>query len=95
MRRMVDEGFLDMEVLAALPPTKLIEALSILTDDYETWISEQRSRIGVEVVGYDEAAKQAMERCHEILARLREGVSVIESDESARWSFSTRRFSTR
>ncbi len=74
MRRMVDEGFLDMDVLAGLEPEKLIEALSILTDDYETWISEQRARIGVDVLDYDDAAKQAMDKCDSILIRLREGI---------------------
>lgn len=83
MRRMVDEGFLDMEVLAELEPAKLIEALSILTDDYEAWISEQRARIGADVIGYDDAAKQAMDQCDEILVRLREGISAITSNKNA------------
>ncbi len=83
MRRMVDEGFLDMEVLAELEPAKLIEALSILTNDYEAWISEQRARIGADVIGYDDAAKQAMDRCDEILVRLREGISAITSNKNA------------
>lgn len=87
MRRMVDEGFLDMEVLAELQPTKLVEALSTLTDDYEAWIAEQRALIGVDLIGYDDAAKQAMDRCSEILTRLREGISAIESNESALKSF--------
>lgn len=87
MRRMVDEGFLDMEVLAGLEPARLVEALSILTDDYEAWISEQRARINVDVIGYDDAAKQTMDRCSEILLRLREGVSAIESNENALKAF--------
>lgn len=87
MRRMVDEGFLDMEVLAHLESGKLVEALSILTDDYESWISEQRARIGVDVIGHDAAATQAMDRCSEILIRLREGISVIESDANALQAF--------
>src|SRR5690606_12137958 len=87
MRRMVDEGFLDMEVLAQLESGKLVEALSILTEDYESWISEQRARIGVDVIGHDAAATQAMDRCSEILIRLREGISVIESDANALQAF--------
>jgi len=35
MRRMVDEGFLDMSVLAGLERPALVAALLILTDDYE------------------------------------------------------------
>lgn len=87
MRRLVDEGFLDMEVLAGLEPEKLVEALSILTNDYEAWISEQRARIGVDVIGHDAAATQAMDRCTDILVRLREGISVIASDSKALTAF--------
>ncbi|MEQ8849019.1 DISARM system helicase DrmA [Botrimarina sp.] len=87
MRRMVEEGFLDMETLAELEPGKLVEALSILTNDYEAWISEQRARIGADVVGYDDAATQAMDRCGEILIRLREGILAIESNQNALQAF--------
>lgn len=87
MRRMIDDGFLDMEVLAGLEPAKLTEALSVLTDDYEAWISEQRARVGVDVLDYDDSAKQAMDRCSEILLRLREGISAIESNENALKAF--------
>lgn len=87
MRRMVDDGFLDMEVLAELEPDKLVNALSLLTDDYEAWISEQRSRIGSEVIGYGDAATQAVDRCNDILKRLREGIVAIASDEKALKAF--------
>lgn len=87
MRRMVDDGFLDMEFLAGLELAKLIEALSVLTDDYEAWISEQRARIGVDVLGYDDAANQAMDRCSEILLRLRDGISAIRLNEDALKAF--------
>ena len=87
MRRMVDEGFLDMHVLAELERPALVEALSIITDDYESWIGEQRGRIGMNVVGYDSAANQAMDRCEEILARLREGIGVLDTDDDALRAF--------
>jgi hypothetical protein len=84
---MVDEGFLDMEVLSELAQDKLVEGLSILTDDYESWIVEQRARIGVDVVGYDDAATNAMDRCSEILLRLREGIAAVGSNEHALQAF--------
>jgi hypothetical protein len=87
MRRMVDEGFLDMEVLAELEKESLVAGLSILTNDYKAWIAEQRARIGNDVVGYDDAAMCAMDRCEEILQRLREGIAVIDSDEQALKAF--------
>lgn len=87
MRRMVDEGFLDMEVLAGLELPELVDGLSILTDDYQAWISEQRARIGADVIGYDDVANQAMDQCTAILLRLREGISAIESNEFALKAF--------
>ena len=87
MRRMVDEGFLDMGVLAELDRPALIEALTILTTDYEAWISEQRERIGDEVVGYDDAANRAVDRCNEILIRLREGITTLEKNDDALKAF--------
>ncbi len=85
--KLVDEGFLDMEVLSELAQDKLVEGLSILTDDYESWIVEQRARIGVDVVGYDDAATNAMDRCSEILLRLREGIAAVGSNEHALQAF--------
>ena len=83
MRRMIKEGYLDMERLAELERGELVEALSILTDDYAAWITEQRDRIGADVVGHDDQAELAIGRCEKILARLREGLSVLESNDDA------------
>jgi hypothetical protein len=82
MRRMIDEGFLDMLRLAKMDKSELISGLSILTDDYEQWILEQDRRVGSDVEGHYESAAAAMERCKEILERLREGVQVLEKDEN-------------
>jgi hypothetical protein len=89
MREMVDQGYLDMIELAELERPTLIEALSMLTDDYANWISEQCDRIGAEVVGHDVQAKAALERCTEILERLREGLEVLgdETDDKALEAF--------
>jgi len=90
--RMVQEGFLDMRRLAEMDRGDLISALSLLTDDYETWIGEQRARIGREVVGYDNAGRQAMDRCDEVLKRLREGIAMLEKNDKA---FAAFRFANR
>ena len=82
MRAMVDKGYLDMEVLAGLEYTDLAQALSILTDDYEAWIGEQRARIGSDVVGFDAMADSAMDRCDEILIRLRKGIAALSDDKA-------------
>lgn len=82
LRHLVDEGFLDMECLAELDRDKLVEALTILTDDYGEWIREQKLRINTSVHGYDKVASDAIDRCMLILERLREGVSVLGSDDN-------------
>ena len=66
MRRMIEDGLLDMERIAELAtPEKrheLVAGLKVLTDDYAEWISEKRNAIGSEVVGYDIPATKAMEQ---------------------------------
>lgn len=87
MRRMVDEGFLDMAQLAEMDRSSLVAALSILTDDYASWIGEQHGRIGKDVVGFDGPAKEALERCQHVLERLRQGVAVLETHDEALAAF--------
>ncbi|WP_027174623.1 DISARM system helicase DrmA [Desulfovibrio aminophilus] len=91
MRRMIEDGLLDMERLAELAtPEKrdeLVAGLKVLTDDYAEWIAENRNAIGSEVVGYDIPATEAMDRCNLILERLREGVDVLASDDRALAAF--------
>ena len=57
MRRMVDEGWLDMMRLADMDPGALREALSCLIDDYAAWIGEQQARLGTEITGFDDPGK--------------------------------------
>ena len=82
MRGMVEGGYLDMQELAVMDRQQLIKALSILTDDYKNWIAEQRDRIGTTVIGYDQHARTALDRCAEIHARLVEGVRVLASENN-------------
>jgi len=92
MRRMVSEQLLDMKALAEMERDRLIEVLTVLTDDYGAWIGEQRSRIGEDITDYDEAASAAMDRCDQIAQRLREGVEVLRTDDRA---FKAFRFANR
>jgi hypothetical protein len=87
MQRLVDEGLLDMRKLAQMPRDELVDALSILTDDYEAWIVEQHGRVGADVTGYDSAAGEAKDRCDEVLKRLREGIEALRADDDALKSF--------
>lgn len=87
MQRMVQEGWLDMQTLAALDKDSLVAALSVLTSDYESWIKEQESRIGIDVTGYDSQARDSLDKCKEILKRLREGVDTLGADPKALKAF--------
>ncbi|MDH4185912.1 MAG: hypothetical protein OEV08_02840, partial [Nitrospira sp.] len=91
MRRMIEDGLLDMERLAELAtPEKrdeLVAGLKVLTDDYAEWISKNRNDIGSEVVGYDNPAAKAMDQCNLILERLREGIQVLAADDRALAAF--------
>ncbi|MCE1204468.1 MAG: DISARM system helicase DrmA [Holophagaceae bacterium] len=83
MQKLVRDGFLDMRILAGLDQKELGVVLAILANDYETWIGEQRNRIGASVVGFDAAATEALLRCDKVLERLREGIHVLGSDARA------------
>lgn len=87
MREMIERGWLDMSSLAEMEPVDLRRALSTLADDYESWIGDQRARVGTEVVGYDEPANAALDRCETILERLRAGISVLLTDPNALAAF--------
>lgn len=87
MRMMVERGWLDMTTLAGMEAAELKKALSTLVDDYESWIIDQRARVGTEIVGFDDAANAALDRCETILKRLRTGVEVLLNDSNALAAF--------
>ena len=87
MRRMIADGLLDMERLADLERDELIAGLKVLTDDYADWISEGRSLVGSGSFGYDATATETMERCAQVLERLKEGVEVLATDDRALAAF--------
>ena len=87
MKEMVESGLLDMQRLATLDIDPLIDALNLLTKDYAAWIDEQRARIGIDVLGYDAPARQAMDGCQEIYTRLQQGIDTLKSDEKALAAF--------
>lgn len=89
MRKMVDQGFLDMEELAKMERADLVSALSILTDDYQAWIEEQSDRVGTDVVDHDKEAKEALEKCQDIHDRLEEGIRVLGENDNALRAFRT------
>lgn len=87
MKHMVENGLLDMQRLATLNVTELVDALNVLTKDYAAWIEEQRKRIGTDVLGYDTHAELALDRCQEIQTRLQLGIDTLKNDRKALAAF--------
>lgn len=87
MREMVDKGYLDMELLAEMDQQELVNVLTIIANDYSNWIEEQSVRIGKDVVGYDDQAKDALHKCRDIQQRLLEGINVLAKDDVALKAF--------
>jgi len=83
MRRLIEGGSLDMNLLADLDRDTLVSTLGVLVEDYADWIEERRISIGSEVRGFDTAAIAALDRCEAIKERLREGISVLGSNDAA------------
>ena len=82
------DGWLDMRRLAELPKDELLAGLSLLTDDYAAWIAEQKAKLQTpEFIHYAVSANGALSHCDEILARLREGLTVIANNGLALDSF--------
>ena len=88
MQRLYKEGWLDMRRLAKLPKDELLSGLSLLADDYELWIQEQRTKAeSAELARYKKSADAALDHCEEILLRLRDGIKTIEENELALEAF--------
>ncbi|WP_338658971.1 DISARM system helicase DrmA [Yersinia intermedia] len=87
LQKMVNSGFLDMHVLATLDIDSLVNALSMLTKDYDAWICEQYSSIGTKTTRFDAQAQAAMDRCKEILIRLQQGIDTLKYNEKALTAF--------
>ena len=79
MKKMIAEGYLDMERLASMERGELVSALRIIVMDYTAWIGEQSKSIGIDVVGHDTQAEAALGRCDEVRKRLEEGISVLDN----------------
>jgi hypothetical protein len=95
LRTLRDAGSLDMAALAdpaQLSDNDLIAALTVLVGDYEDWIEGNAASIGSAVRGFDVQANDAMDRCRQVLVRLKEGLTTLSNDPDAMRAF---RFSNR
>ena len=87
MQKMVNEGYLDMEVLASLDVNDLQSALSILTEDYKLWIDEQKLKVGSDPTLDKDTALDLMDRAEEMCLRLEEGIKVLVNNSQALEAF--------
>lgn len=90
----IPADLLDMRRLAAMSREELVAGLTAFTDDYEAWIARQRRKYGSDRDHRDpslndlhEVAEDAMGRCDRVLARLREGIAVLDRDDRALEAF--------
>lgn len=87
MKRLASDGSLDMLCLAEMERADLVAVLNALVDDYAAWIEERRARISIDAKGYESSATAALDRCEDVLGRLREGIAVLKSDDKALEAF--------
>ncbi|MDT3754059.1 DISARM system helicase DrmA [Citrobacter freundii complex sp. 2023EL-00966] len=87
MREMVSSGLLDMQRLATLDIDPLVDALSVLTNDYATWIDEQNLNVSSKAKGFKTQAQAALDRCQEIHTRLQQGINTLKHNENALAAF--------
>jgi hypothetical protein len=81
---------LDMRALAETPDSDFARKLSPLTTAYAAWIAEQEERIRNPATGlanHRSAAEQAIAACTLTLTRIREGISLIETQPQAAEAF--------
>lgn len=81
---------LDMKELSETSNQGLPEKLAALPDAYEAWIREQAAKLSDPDEGLAEhsaAAQEALKKCELALERIREGISLLASDEKAAEAF--------
>ena len=95
LRTLREAGSLDMAALAdpeQLSDDDLLAALTVLVGDYEDWITENAATIASALQGFDAQAKDALDRCQQVLERLKEGLATLGNNPNAMRAF---RFSNR
>ncbi|SFE64034.1 Helicase conserved C-terminal domain-containing protein [Marinobacter sp. DSM 26671] len=71
----------------ASAPSEGLENLSSLVDLYENWIQQQRLQVPSLNPRYTEIANRNIDRCETCLRRMKEGLEVLKSNQTALKSF--------
>lgn len=87
MKKMLEDGYLDMEKLSSMEKDELSIALHALSDDYIAWIEENEVKIETELKAHEDAARESMRQCREIQRRLEEGIVTLMNEENALEAF--------
>ena len=80
----------DMKELAFCSRDDFREKLSALPECYADWIAQQRVILGRRESGlndFQDAAQNALERCEKALQRIRAGIELVSTDETAAEAF--------
>lgn len=81
---------LDMKLLSEVTGTELRSALQPLTTAYATWIGQQENRINdpeEKLTPYRNAAEKALSHCREVLNRIEEGITTLETNPQVAEAF--------
>jgi hypothetical protein len=81
---------LDMQELSTTATVDFANKISPLITAYQSWINNQKQRISDPAAGltdYENEAKTAIQNCEQTLNRIREGLTLLESDEKAADAF--------
>lgn len=95
---LMDGVELDMRVLSELSGDGFGSALGPLCDAYEQWITREESRItsanpstgsgpDPDLIPYIQSARSALDSCRVTLKRMREGLTLLKTDENAAAAF--------
>lgn len=81
---------MDMKLLSEMPKTELIESLRHIETAYGIWIRAEAAKLAVPIeklIGHEDAAKRAVERCARAMQRIKDGIDLIDADPLAEEAF--------
>ena len=80
---------LDMKSLAELPDGGFGPALAPLITAYAQWLEEQRGRVPAlaDLHPYQNTAHTALEQCQQTLARIQDGIALLDQNPQAAQAF--------
>ncbi|MDD1414315.1 DUF1998 domain-containing protein [Dolichospermum sp. ST_con] len=81
---------LDMQELSTTATGDFANKISPLITAYQSWINTQKQRISDPATGltdYENEAKTAIQKCEQTLNRIREGLTLLQTDEKAADAF--------